>query len=128
MEICPAAEPESNGREVSSCRQSNDVDPNICTSDRALTPDDVCLVIGKEEIICHKEVLIEHSSYFRAMFTSSMKESTSERVDMKGLSADSFKCLLHFMNTGKISLSSDSVHGLVEAACMLQVRCCVLVY
>ncbi|KAL5011641.1 hypothetical protein ScPMuIL_010192 [Solemya velum] len=123
METLSTTEPEQNGKSSSSTCSSHKVDPT--SSDSPIVSDnhdDVCLVLGEEEIICRKELLIEHSRYFRAMFASSMKESTSERVDMKGLSATSFKSLLHFMETGEITLDSDSVHSLVEAACMLQVE------
>lgn len=68
---------------------------------------DVTLILGKERIPGHKVILGSGSQYFRALLFGGLKESHEKEVEIKDVeSIESFKLLLCYLYTGRMSLSS----------------------
>ncbi|XP_070538091.1 kelch-like protein 24a [Ptychodera flava] len=82
---------------------------------------DVTLVVGNREYPCHKAVLASCSPYFRAMFTSDMKERNADRVQIKDVQVDVMDVIMRFIYTGKVSISPQNVQAIFEGASLLQV-------
>lgn len=82
---------------------------------------DVVLEVGCELFHAHRVVLAAASPYFKAMFTGGLKECEMNRVKMQGVSATVMARLIHFMYTGKIRVTENTVCQLLPAATMLQV-------
>lgn len=69
----------------------------------------------------HKVLLAATSDYFRAMLCGGMRESTENRVELKGVSADSLGQILDFLYSGSLRLDADNLSDLLNAASHLQV-------
>ncbi|KAG5889842.1 hypothetical protein JTB14_023167 [Gonioctena quinquepunctata] len=82
---------------------------------------DVVLEVGKEIFHAHKVVLAAASPYFKAMFTGGLKECDMNRVKLQGVSPTALARLIHFMYTGMIRVTENTVCQLLPAATMLQV-------
>jgi len=66
--------------------------------------------------------LIEESDYFRALYGSGMRESTSDRVRLQGLSGAGLELVLQFIDTSEVRIADDTpLEDLIEAASFLQV-------
>lgn len=89
---------------------------------------DVVLEVGSELFHAHRVVLAAASPYFKAMFTGGLKECEMNRVKLQGVSATAMACLIHFMYTGRIRVTENTVCQLLPAATMFQVSlewyCC----
>lgn len=92
-------------------------------------PDVVFLVENEEEserIYAHKAIL-SSSEHFRGMFSHSFSESQGE-VRVRDISVSSFKSMIAFLYTGKISLSPENVmeilHKSTEYSLQEVRRCC----
>ena len=81
---------------------------------------DCTLVVQTLEFPIHKLVLAASSEYFRALFTTSMKENHCSRIVLNGMSAQTFKAVLNFIYTGKVTLNESNITKLHTAADMLQ--------
>lgn len=64
---------------------------------------DVTLIVGDERFSAQKSVLSSKSSVFAAMFDSVKLEQQSGEVEIKDIRASTFKLLLEFVYTNKIS-------------------------
>lgn len=82
---------------------------------------DVVLEVGTELFYAHRVVLAAASPYFKAMFTGGLKECEMNRVKLQGVSATAMACLIHFMYTGRIRVTENTVCQLLPAATMFQV-------
>lgn len=83
---------------------------------------DVVLEVGKELFYAHKVVLAAASPYFKAMFTGGLKECDMDRIKLQGVSPTALARLIHFMYTGRIRVTENTVCQLLPAATMLQVH------
>ena len=81
---------------------------------------DVTLHVEKVQIPCHRIVLMGASAYFRAMFTSGMREEALSEVRLHYLTPLALTRLVHFAYTGEICVSERNVCELFSAAIMLQ--------
>lgn len=81
---------------------------------------DVVLKVGNEEVYAHRVVLSACSSYFCAMFTNKMMESTQETVSLADMDPLAVKCLVEFAYSAKITVNEDNVQPLLKAASILQ--------
>lgn len=82
---------------------------------------DVILEVGTEIFYAHRVVLAAASPYFKAMFTAGLKECDTKSIKLKGVSATAMKIIIHFIYTGKIKVTENTVCQLLPAAAMLQV-------
>ncbi|CAH1253987.1 KLHL29 [Branchiostoma lanceolatum] len=81
---------------------------------------DTVVVTGSIEHHCHRSVLVANSNYFKAMFTSSMKEEHEGRVEIKEVESDVVSALLDFSYTGRLHITKGNAQSLLEAAALLQ--------
>lgn len=70
----------------------------------------------------HRVVLAASSSYFKAMFTSEMKEKEQHVIELKGISSSTMSILLDFVYTEAVSVDTGNVQDLLPAACLLQLK------
>ncbi|XP_022815977.1 kelch-like ECH-associated protein 1 isoform X1 [Spodoptera litura] len=82
---------------------------------------DVVLEVGNELFHVHKVVLAAGSPYFKAMFTSGLKECEMSRVRLQGVCPSAIAWLVYFLYTGKIRITEITVCQLLPAATMFQV-------
>lgn len=83
---------------------------------------DCTLVVDGEEFPIHKSVLAASSQYFRALFTTDMKEKGNSILTLHGFSAQTFKSLINYVYTGQVTLNQVSITPLYAAADMLQLE------
>lgn len=81
---------------------------------------DIQLKVGKILIPCHKSVLCAASGYFRGMFSSGFKESSSSQVEIKGCEADALSVLIDYIYLGKVDISTENVLSLIQASDLLE--------
>lgn len=83
---------------------------------------DVELETAEEgQIKAHRVVLAAASPYFRAMFTSGLKESQMEKIPIHGVGFHTLGMIVKFAYTGRIKVHEGNVCQLLPAANMLQV-------
>lgn len=70
----------------------------------------------------HRVVLAASSSYFKAMFTSEMKEKEQHVIELKGISSSTIAILLDFIYTEAVCVDTENVQDLLPAACLLQLK------
>nr|XP_033775442.1 kelch-like protein 42 [Geotrypetes seraphini] len=70
-----------------------------------------------------KSKLIEKSDYFRALYSSGMRESGAGSLQLQGLSPQGLELVLRFIDTSQTSFEKESLQELVETASFLQVTC-----
>ncbi|XP_078612358.1 kelch-like protein 24 [Branchiostoma floridae x Branchiostoma japonicum] len=83
---------------------------------------DVTLCAEGREIPCHRLVLSACSDYFHAMFGGAHSESKKDRIEIGGVSAEALQQLVDYAYSSKITVTTDNVPPLYEAANMLQVK------
>lgn len=86
------------------------------TSDQSVT-----IVMDDKMYEVNKNKLIEKSDYFRALFSSGMRESTEDAVQLQGLSVPGLELVLHFITTSKVQVINETLEDLIETASFLQV-------
>ncbi|XP_072257999.1 kelch-like protein 35 [Pyxicephalus adspersus] len=82
---------------------------------------DVVLQIEDQTFPCHRGVLSANSSYFRAMFGGSLKESSLSVINIKKISARIMGFLLDFMYGGSPTIQEDNVEDLLRASDLLHI-------
>ncbi|CAN9508476.1 unnamed protein product [Ophioblennius macclurei] len=81
----------------------------------------IAIVVEDKVYEVDKKKLIEKSDYFRALFSSGMRESTEDSVQLQGLSAPGLELVLEFINTSKVQVVNETLEDLIETASFLQV-------
>ncbi|CAH8512737.1 unnamed protein product [Dicrocoelium dendriticum] len=81
---------------------------------------DVVLRVDSATIPCHRIVLTGASPYFRAMFTTEMREAELPEVPMHYISEFALRALIEFAYTGVIRIDERSVCELLIASSMVQ--------
>ncbi|XP_040198236.1 kelch repeat and BTB domain-containing protein 13 [Rana temporaria] len=69
-----------------------------------------------------KDLLMEHSEYFRALFQSGMRESTQDQIQLHNLGALGFLITLRVLKGERPLLSCEEILQAVECASFLQVE------
>lgn len=90
---------------------------NVLRQERVLT--DVLLCSERQELPCHRSVLVSSSPYFRAMFCSNFLESSQTRVHLRGVAPHVLAAVLDYVYTGCVAISMEVVLPLMQAASML---------
>eukprot|EP00058_Branchiostoma_floridae_P004324 XP_002589812.1 hypothetical protein BRAFLDRAFT_90500 [Branchiostoma floridae] len=82
---------------------------------------DVTLVVQEEDIPAHRAVLSACSDYFRAMFTSGMRESSDSRIVIKDVTIciQAVNQLVDYAYTGELQVTRESATDLARAASLL---------
>ncbi|XP_037091200.1 kelch-like ECH-associated protein 1B [Pollicipes pollicipes] len=83
---------------------------------------DVVLELESEDVKAHKLVLAAASPYFKAMFTSGLRESSMSSIKLQGVCTYTFSRLLLFAYTGEITVNEQTVCALLPAATMFQMQ------
>ncbi|TNN45854.1 Kelch-like protein 21 [Liparis tanakae] len=81
---------------------------------------DVTLCAEGREFHCHRTVLAAASTYFRAMFAGTLKESVMDRVVLHEVSAELLGQLVDFCYTGRVTITQDNVDDLLKTADLFQ--------
>lgn len=70
---------------------------------------DVTFAVEGELIPAHKAILCGRSEHFRAMFTSGMRESQAEVIDVHDITLPAFNALLNYLYSGVVEITEDNV-------------------
>ncbi|XP_075967582.1 kelch-like protein 42 [Anarhichas minor] len=81
----------------------------------------IAIVMDDKIYEVNKNKLIEKSDYFRALYSSGMRESTEDSVQLQGLSVPGLELVLEFINTSKVQVVNETLEDLIETASFLQV-------
>ncbi|KAJ8318887.1 hypothetical protein KUTeg_003978 [Tegillarca granosa] len=84
---------------------------------------DVTIYVENQPLSCHKVILSAVSGYFDAMFSSGMREATSEKIALQNISLKTFKDILSFVYSGKDIINHETAEELLVASSMLQMDC-----
>ncbi|XP_046371319.1 kelch-like protein 24a [Haliotis cracherodii] len=84
---------------------------------------DVIVTVAGREFKCHKFILSLFSCYFEAMFTSGMRESIENRVNLPDVNADVFYRILLFMYQCEDIVDMDTAQDVLLVASRLQIKC-----
>lgn len=76
---------------------------------------------GEGVVQAHRVVLAAGIPYFRAMFTSNLRESQAHRVSIRGVGLRAMELIVRFAYTGRIEVDEKNVCQLLLAANMLQI-------
>ena len=82
---------------------------------------DVKILVGTKSFTAHRCVLSSACAYFKHMFSSGMKESTKDEVEIYGISESIFDILLSYIYTGEVIVDLEDMQDLIIAANMLQI-------
>ncbi|XP_021360262.1 kelch-like protein 25 [Mizuhopecten yessoensis] len=115
--------------EVNNNSPAEDLDVEGNRPDRT----NLTLIVGGEKMTCSRDKLSSTSDYFKAMFESNMRESTSDCISLEQVDPEAMRIILDFLVTGRLDLTQENVHIVTEAACMFQIKlvvdeCCDLMY
>ncbi|XP_054621544.1 kelch-like protein 42 isoform X2 [Dunckerocampus dactyliophorus] len=87
-----------------------------------MTSDQITTIVLENKIFeVNKKKLMEKSDYFHALYSSGMRESTEDTVQLQGLSVPGLELVLDFINTSKVEFANETLEDLVDAASYLQV-------
>lgn len=79
---------------------------------------DVVLVVEGKDFPAHRNVLAANSDYFMAMFSGHMA-TTSDRVEVKEITATAMEILLDFIYKGEIVITEENVEDVFCGSCLL---------
>lgn len=80
---------------------------------------DVTLLVGGQELPCHRGLLALSSPYFHAMFAGDFAESFSARVELWDVEAAVVGQLVDFVYTGRLTITQANVEALTRTAARL---------
>lgn len=84
---------------------------------------DVVIIVEGCRFPAHRAVLAAASNVFRAMFTNEMKESVLDEVELKGISAQSWRMALQYIYTAQVEIADEpTALLLLESARMYQLE------
>lgn len=82
---------------------------------------DVDLIVEEKRFSVHRVILASCSPYFRSMFTSEMKESRQNAIELHGISAIGLQAVLDFIYTSSLCLTVQNIQDILSAANHLQI-------
>ena len=115
-----------------------DITPGFCFEERFLAlfsfqKDgwlcDITIVCDDGSVDAHRVILAATSSYFKHMFSSAMKESTSDQIRMQGMDVESLSCIVKFLYTNDLDVTKENASDVLKAANLLclppvEEQCC----
>jgi len=69
----------------------------------------------------HRVVLASCSEYFRAMFSSGLRESSEEEIELRGVTAKGLSVILDYIYTSRLELDTLILEEVLDCASQLQV-------
>ncbi|XP_059160858.1 uncharacterized protein LOC131944319 [Physella acuta] len=89
------------------------------------TPDatscDFTIVVDGTEFKSHREILSSASNYFDALFRSNMRETQEGRVELQGMTSETFAVVLNFIHQRVHGLTADNIDDIWDAANRLDI-------
>uniref|UniRef100_A0A6I8P157 Kelch repeat and BTB domain containing 13 n=2 Tax=Ornithorhynchus anatinus TaxID=9258 RepID=A0A6I8P157_ORNAN len=85
-------------------------------------PPRLCIQVEDSLFAVDKALMVENSDFFRALFRSGMRESSQERISLRGVSAAGFLLTLRVLRGERPFLAGDEVPEAAECAAFLQVE------
>lgn len=82
---------------------------------------DVQLQIDEQTFDCHKNVLAATSPYFRAMFTTELRESKCSHVQLHEVDAECVQLIIDYAYTGELIINRGNAQNLLVAASLYQI-------
>ena len=82
---------------------------------------DVFISVEGCDFACHKLVLSLVSPYFHSMFSVGLEECKQRKVVIQEVNSESFKFILDYVYSGKVTITEKNVQCLLEAANMFQI-------
>ncbi|KAK6188612.1 hypothetical protein SNE40_004754 [Patella caerulea] len=76
---------------------------------------DVILCVGHEELPCHRNILAVSSPYFRAMFTSELRERHESRICFNEVSPWTLKRIIDYAYSGRLEITQDNAQEMLSA-------------
>ncbi|XP_077988638.1 kelch-like protein 36 [Glandiceps talaboti] len=102
------------------------VEPEINSRDPSINqiqgPPDVTIKVQSEKYEVHRSLLMEKCDFFRAMFTSGMRETWERDVDLKEVSVAAFNVILKYLYTNSIPLTKGNFTEILSTAMYLQMK------
>ncbi|XP_077972815.1 kelch-like protein 24 [Styela clava] len=83
---------------------------------------DFAIKMNGKDFPVHRNVISAASSYFRAMFSSNMKEAQQGFTDMKTIKPSIMKKCIDFMYTGEVKVKIEEIQDILHASNFLQVN------
>ena len=77
---------------------------------------DIKLKVSKDLFRAHRDVLAEASDYFSAMFSHNMKEKEQEAIELHEISPQGFTSMLEYFYHGHVTVMTDCIEDIIEAA------------
>ncbi|XP_077987610.1 kelch-like protein 38 [Glandiceps talaboti] len=87
---------------------------------------DVIIKVGDEEFACHKVVLAANCGYFKAMFSSKMREAEEGMITVNGLHPAIMKALITYTYSGKLTMNTGNAQEMLASASFLQHKSAML--
>ncbi|XP_078683420.1 kelch-like protein 32 [Branchiostoma floridae x Branchiostoma belcheri] len=84
------------------------------------TDEDVILIAEGRKFPANKASLIASSDYFKAMFSSGMRETSQEEVNIHGVTSSGLDKALQFITKTKLDLTLDTIREILSTASYLQ--------
>ncbi|XP_059160856.1 uncharacterized protein LOC131944317 [Physella acuta] len=92
-----------------------------CTSTTNTASCDFTIVVDGTEFNSHREILSSTSAYFDALFRSNMRETKERRVELQGMTSETFNVVLNFIHQRVHGLTADNIDDIWEAANRLDI-------
>ncbi|XP_070537746.1 kelch-like protein 6 [Ptychodera flava] len=80
---------------------------------------DIVIQVGDESFSCHKIVLAASSAYFKAMFSSQMREMREGIIILHGLHPAVMRTLINYTYTGKLTIGTADAQEMMATASFL---------
>ena len=91
---------------------------NLLREENSFT--DAILCVGKEEYPCHRNILAVSSPYFKAMFTSDLRESKEFKITFNEITASTMSSIIDYAYTGRVEIMVENAQELLAAGSLLQ--------
>jgi len=82
---------------------------------------DVKLIADGQPFQAHRALLASCSEYFRAMFSSGLRETVEEEISLRGVTATGLAVVLDYIYTSRLELTAGTVEQVLDCASQLQV-------
>ncbi|XP_059169907.1 uncharacterized protein LOC131951597 [Physella acuta] len=82
---------------------------------------DFTIMVDGAEFKSHQEILSSTSAYFDALFRSNMRETKEGRVELQGMTSETFAVVLNFIHQRVHGLTADNIDDIWDAANRLDI-------